>query len=116
MSDGTAFLRFLDPAAFSERGARMPIRDAGVPITQINELEWVAGEIYANVWQTDFIARISPTTGQVLGWIDLSGLLSPSEAKVADVLNGIAFDADRGRLLVTGKLWPSVFEVEIRPR
>jgi glutamine cyclotransferase len=78
-------------------------------------LEYIEGEIYANVWQTDMIARISPKTGEVVGWIDLSGLLSEEEAKRADVLNGIAYDSKGKRLFVTGKLWPKLFEIERVP-
>jgi glutamine cyclotransferase len=80
----------------------------------LNELEVVNGEIYANVWQTERIARISPTTGQVIGWIDLRGLLNPAEAARVDVLNGIAYDAAKDRLFVTGKWWPKLFEVRVR--
>ncbi|HWF10758.1 MAG TPA: glutaminyl-peptide cyclotransferase, partial [Bryobacteraceae bacterium] len=77
------------------------------------ELEYVHGEIYANVWQTDKIARIAPSDGHVSGWIDLSGLLTPEEALSADVLNGIAWDAVKDRLFVTGKLWPRLFEIQL---
>jgi glutaminyl-peptide cyclotransferase len=113
MSDGTSSLRFLDPKTFKEIG-RLPVTDAGRPVPQLNELEMVKGEIYANVWQTERIARISPRTGQVIGWIDLRGLLSPSEAAAtnADVLNGIAYDAAGDRLFVTGKWWPKLFEIK----
>jgi glutaminyl-peptide cyclotransferase len=80
----------------------------------LNELEWVNGEIYANVWQTNYVARISPTSGKVLGWINLTGLLSYEEARSgADVLNGIAYDPAGRRLFVTGKLWPKLFEIEL---
>jgi glutaminyl-peptide cyclotransferase len=113
MSDGSPFLRFLNPRTLSETG-RVLVTDAGVPIRDLNELEWVNGEVYANVWQTNFIARISPVSGKVLGWIDLGGLLSPAEEREADVLNGIARDA-AGRLFVTGKRWPKVFEIAIVP-
>jgi glutamine cyclotransferase len=83
----------------------------------LNELEIVEGEIYANVWQTDRIARVSPATGEVLGWIDLGGLLTaPDRQGSEDVLNGIAYDAQKKRLFVTGKLWPKVFEIEVVPR
>lgn len=115
LSDGTATLRFFDPDTFKEM-RRISVKDHGKPITQLNELEFIHGEIYANVWHTDRIARISPATGRVLGWIDLKGLmprdqLSNNEA----VLNGIAYDAARSRLFVTGKLWPKVFEIVIVP-
>lgn len=116
MSDGTAYLRFLDPATLAETG-RLQVRDGGVPVANLNELEFVKGEIFANVWQTDRIARISPKTGQVTGWIDLRGLLDQREvARGVDVLNGIAYDAQKDRLFVTGKLWPRLFEIRIVPR
>jgi glutamine cyclotransferase len=115
LSDGTATLRFLDPQTLQEMGA-IEVRDAGSPVTQLNELEYIHGEIYANIWQTDFIARISPETGQVLGWINLAGLLSPEERQPpTDVLNGIAYDAAGDRLFVTGKRWPKLFEIKIIP-
>jgi glutaminyl-peptide cyclotransferase len=110
MSDGSSFLRFLDPTTLKETG-RLAVKDGGVPVVELNELEYVRGEIYANVWQTDRIARISPKTGQVLGWLDLRGLLSPAERARDAVLNGIAYDAKGDRLFVTGKLWPRVFEI-----
>jgi glutaminyl-peptide cyclotransferase len=112
MSDGSAALRFLDPATFAER-RRMVISDAGVPVLNLNEVEYVRGEIYANVWQTDTIVRIAPDSGRVLGWIDLRGLLTGAERASTDVLNGIAYDAAHDRLFVTGKLWPKVFEIKI---
>jgi glutamine cyclotransferase len=113
MSDGSASLRFLDPRTLAE-SHRLLVTDAGIPVRDLNELEWVNGEIYANVWQTSFVARISPASGKVLGWIDLSGLLSPAEERSGvDVLNGIAYDAARGRLFVTGKLWPKLFEIQV---
>jgi glutaminyl-peptide cyclotransferase len=113
MSDGSASLRFLDPKTFTET-RRLLVTDAGIVIRDLNELEWVDGEIYANVWQTNFVARISPSTGRVLGWIDLRGLLSPEDQRAgADVLNGIAYDAAGRRLFVTGKLWPKLFEIEL---
>jgi len=115
MSDGSSALRFLDPDSRKETG-RMTVRDRGRPVDNLNELEYVRGEIYANVWQTDRIARISPKTGEVTGWVDLSRLLSASEAASADVLNGIAYDSSGDRLFVTGKLWPKLFEIRIVPR
>ncbi len=115
MSDGTAYLRFIDPATQKEL-SRIQVRDGGRPIEHLNELEYVKGEILANVWLTDRIARISPKTGVVTGWIDLKGLLSAAE-QVRDgaVLNGIAYDAAGDRLFVTGKLWPKLFEIRIAP-
>ena len=113
MSDGTATLRFLDPKSLKEIG-RLEVRDGGRPVEQLNELEVVKGEIYANVWNTDRIARISPKTGAVLGWIDLTGILSPRDPASTDVLNGIAYDAAKDRLFVTGKLWPRLFEIRVK--
>ena len=113
MSDGTSTLRFWNPATFEEIG-RLQVQDGATPVSNLNELEYVNGEIYANVYQTDRIARISPTTGHVTGWIDLQGLLSDADRSVAvDVLNGIAYDAQGGRLFVTGKLWPRLFEIKL---
>jgi glutaminyl-peptide cyclotransferase len=89
--------------------------DTGGPVARLNELESIKGEIYANIWTTDRIAVIDPITGRVTAWIDLQGLLSPEEAEAADVLNGIAYDAGADRLFVTGKLWPSLFEIELVP-
>lgn len=113
MSDGSSALRFLDPKTFDETG-RVQVNDAGRPVDQLNELEFVKGEIYANVWMHDRIARISPKTGAVTGWIDLRGLLTPQEAATVDVLNGIAYDAENDRLFVTGKWWPKLFEIRVR--
>lgn len=113
LSDGTSTLRFLDPATFREV-RRITVRSNGVPVTRLNELEYIHGEIYANIWYSDRIARISPASGKVLGWIDLSGLLSSGERTNPDaVLNGIAYDAQHDRLFVTGKLWPKIFEIKI---
>jgi glutamine cyclotransferase len=85
-------------------------------VTELNELEYVRGQIYANVWHTDRIARIAPATGQVLGRIDLTGLLAPGEVSDPEaVLNGIAYEAARDRLFVTGKLWPKLFEIKVVP-
>lgn len=116
MSDGTAQIRLLDPATLRER-SRIEVTDNGRAIDRLNELEWVEGEIYANIWQTDRIARIDPKTGKVRAWIDLSGLLREhgSGGRGADVLNGIAYDASGDRLFVTGKLWPDLFQIELVP-
>lgn len=112
MSDGTSKLRFLDPETFQvER--EIEVLAEGQPLAMLNELEEIDGLIYANVWKTDRIAVISPDTGLVAAWIDLSGLLTEEERRRADVLNGIAHDPDTGRLFVTGKLWPKLFEIEI---
>jgi glutamine cyclotransferase len=113
MSDGTPEIRVLDPQTLQEK-RRITARDGDTPVDQLNELEWVDGEIFANVWQSDRIARISPQTGKVTGWIDLSGLLSPLyHLEPGAVLNGIAYDAVHKRLFVTGKLWPKVFEIRL---
>ena len=115
MSDGTSTLHFLDPQTFEEIGELAVFDDDG-PVAKLNELEYIQGEIYANVWQTDRIARIAPDTGRVVGWIDLEGLLTAEDrTEPVDVLNGIAYDADTDRLFVTGKLWPKLFEIELIP-
>lgn len=115
MSDGTAQLRFLDPATMAER-RRITVTDEGRPVERLNELEWVKGEIFANVWMTPRIARIDPTTGRVKGWIDLAPLVAEHAPPDEDsVLNGIAYDAKRDRLFVTGKNWPKLFEIRLRP-
>ncbi len=115
LSDGTATLRFFDPATF--RLVRtIQVKDRGKPVTKLNELEFIHGQIYANIWYSDRIARISPATGKVLGWIDLAGLLPEGERSSRDaVLNGIAYDSAHDRLFVTGKLWPKLFEIRIVP-
>lgn len=113
LSDGTPELHFLDPATFHEL-RRVTVKDHGKPVTYLNELEMVHGEIYANVWHSDRIARISPRTGAVLGWIDLTGLLPANlHSSPEAVLNGIACDAAHDRLFVTGKLWPRLYEIRI---
>jgi glutaminyl-peptide cyclotransferase len=116
MSDGTPEIRVLDTSTLAEK-RRFTVHDGATPIVQLNELEFVDGEIFANVWQTDRIARISPRSGEVLGWIDLKNLLSPTyRLEPGAVLNGIAYDSNRKRLLVTGKLWPSIFEIRLVPK
>ena len=119
MSDGTAEggLRFFDPATFLETG-HVVVKDNGVPVDDLNELEYINGEVWANVYLTNLIARINPATGAVTGWIDLSGLLKPAERPrdSGGVLNGIAYDAKSHRVFVTGKLWPKVFEITLVPR
>lgn len=117
MSDGTAELRFLDPATLTET-RRVTVTDATGPVMLLNELEYVEGEIWANIWQTDRIARISPATGHVIGYLDLAGLLdhwawSRFWRLHTDVLNGIAYDDATDRIFVTGKLWPVVFEIRV---
>lgn len=114
LSDGTSVLRFLDPQSFREVKRITVKDDDGHPLKNLNELEYIHGEIYANIWLTDQIVRISPRTGKVLGWIDLSGLMDKRQLADSDaVLNGIAYDAKGDRLFVTGKLWPSLFEIRV---
>jgi glutaminyl-peptide cyclotransferase len=113
MSDGSAELRFWDPETLRETG-RVTVTADGRPVTELNELEWIKGEVYANVYQTDRIARIDPASGKVVGWIDLTGILSPADRiHEVDVLNGIAYDVKTDRLFVTGKLWPKLFEIRL---
>lgn len=116
MSDGSAVLRVLDPETLATTGSIMVTAD-GEPVTNLNELEWVKGELYANVWLTNRIARIDPASGHVVGWIDLSGLLDVNQLPDPgnDVLNGIAYDAQHDRLFVTGKRWPKLFEIRLVP-
>jgi glutamine cyclotransferase len=113
MSDGTATLRFLDPRTF-EVQRLLVVRDGSRRVDKLNELEYVEGEIYANVWYDDRIARISPRTGQVIGWLDLSGIYPQSQRPNEDaVLNGIAYDQKQHRLFVTGKDWPHLYEIRL---
>jgi len=117
MDDGTPELRFWDPETLKET-RRLTVTADGTPVRNLNELEWVKGEIFANIWETDRIARIDPKTGKVVGWIDCSGLLSDSDRVQSgsfetDVLNGIAYDAEHDRLFVTGKRWPKLFEIKL---
>ncbi len=112
MSDGTAELRFLDPETLAER-RRVAVSFNGQPIARLNELEWVNGEVFANVWLTPLIARIDPATGQVTGWIDLTPLVAENGSGGDDVLNGIAYDAAGDRLFVTGKNWPRLYEIDL---
>jgi glutamine cyclotransferase len=116
MSDGTAQIRVWDASSLKEL-RRITVHDGDQQINQLNELEWVHGEIWANIWTTDSIARISPVDGRVTGWIDAKGLLKAGEATNPDaVLNGIAYDSHANRIFVTGKLWPKIFEVRVRPK
>lgn len=116
LSDGSESLRFLHPDTFREV-RRVTVTDGGVPVRDLNELEYVRGEVFANVWHTDRVARISPESGRVVGWIDLRGLMSTAYRLDPEaVLNGIAYDAASNRLFVTGKLWPRLFEIEVVPR
>lgn len=125
ISDGTDELRFLDPVTLKERRPRLKVTAVGKPpsiqrltgtgqaLKYVNELEIVKGELLANIWQSDYLARINLDTGRVTAWVDLSGLLTPREAAIAEVLNGIAYDELHDRLFVTGKLWPKIFEIRI---
>ena len=114
MSDGTASLRFLDPATHRETG-RVAVTADGRPVERLNELELVKGQVYANIWLTNRIAIIDPASGAVTAWLDLTGLL-PAGSAGHDVLNGIAWDGAADRLFVTGKLWPRLFEIKLRQR
>ncbi len=115
MSDGSDRLTFRDPQTFAVLGEVHVVLD-GRPVDQLNELECVEGTVYANVWQTDDIVRIDPASGRVTALIDASGLLAPAERQRAEVLNGIAWDPAKKTFLITGKLWPKMFEVTFEPR
>ncbi|WP_420644858.1 glutaminyl-peptide cyclotransferase [Candidatus Leptofilum sp.] len=116
MSDGSDTLTFRDPETFAEVG-RLSVQDQNGPVRLLNELEFINGEVWANIWRTNRIVRIDPATGRVVGSIDLTGLLDPATlTQSVDVLNGIAYDDENGRLFVTGKLWPTLFEIEIIPQ
>ncbi len=116
MSDGTAAIRYRDPKTFAVTRT-ITVNDHGTPVPQLNELEWVKGEIWANVYQSDQIARIDPATGDVTGWIDLSGLLPKLDRTGnEDVLNGIAYDPAADRYFVTGKRWPKLYEIRLKKR
>jgi len=114
VSDGTAIIRFHDPETF-ELVRSLDIHDDGRPISSLNELEYINGEIWANLWYQDRLVRISPETGAVIGWVDLSSLYPPSQRASEDVLNGIAYDAAAERLFVTGKNWPWLYEIQVGP-
>jgi len=115
MSTGTSTLYFHDPLTF-ERMGQINVFDEHGPVGMLNELEYIQGEIYANVWKTENIARIDPLTGKVTGWISLKGLLSADDLEQpVDVLNGIAYDRENDRVFVTGKLWPKLFEIKLVP-
>ena len=115
VSDGSPTIVFRDPESFNI-GRRIHVRDGDRLVSRLNELEFVRGEIWANIYMEDIIARISPQTGRVTGWIDLSALRSyhPANARV-DVLNGIAYDGKKNRIFVTGKYWPHLFEIQLTP-
>jgi glutamine cyclotransferase len=116
LSDGSNHIRFLDPENF-QVSKTINVVDGRTPVTELNELEYIHGEIYANLWHADRIARIDPQTGRVVGWINLAGLLSPGEVTDEEaVLNGIAYDESGDRLFVTGKLWPKLFEIRVKQK
>ncbi len=116
MSDGSSRIRFLDPDTFDVQ-RMITVRDDGRDVTQLNELEYIKGEIYANIWLTDRIARIDPQSGKVNAWINLSGILPPeARPDPGAVLNGIAYDEASDRLFVTGKYWPKLFEIKLKQR
>jgi glutaminyl-peptide cyclotransferase len=111
LSDGTSSLKYIDPSTFKVT-RQVTVHEGSAPVDRLNELEYVNGEIWANIWYEDRIARISPLDGHILGWIDLSGLYDSSERSREAVANGIAFDPDSGRIFITGKYWPKLFEIE----
>ncbi len=115
MDDGSAQIRVWDPVTLQEK-KRFTVRDGIWPVVRLNELEWVRGELWANIWQTHRIARISPSDGRVLGWINCDGILSEADSAGVDVMNGIAYDSFGDRVFVTGKLWPKLFEIRVVPK
>ncbi|OHB63261.1 MAG: hypothetical protein A2Y76_07495 [Planctomycetes bacterium RBG_13_60_9] len=115
LSDGTSTLHFFDPNTYTQTGT-VEVRDQDRPLPRINELEFIHGLVYANVWPTDRIAIIDPRTGRVAGWIDLTGLYAPLDDEGNDVLNGIAYLPESKRVLVTGKCWPRMYEIELVPQ
>ena len=116
MSNGSSAITFRDPTTFAIQRT-INVTDHDVPVNSLNELEWVKGEIWANVWQSDQIARINPESGAVVGWIDLAGIFPASERTGSEeVLNGIAYDAANDRIFVTGKNWPKLFEIKVKQR
>ncbi len=114
MSDGTANLYFLDPVTFQKVG-QVEVRDGNVSVTELNELEFVKGDVYANIWREEKIAIINPLTGLIKGWIDLTGIKNSTSQDSESVANGIAYDPAGDRLFVTGKLWPHLFEIKLIP-
>ncbi len=113
MSDGSSYLTFRDPKTF-QRLRKVQVTILGSPVDQLNELEWVDGEVWANRWKYNYIVRINPETGEIVGSIDLKGIFDASGIANDDaVLNGIAYDAATKRIFVTGKLWPKIFEIEV---
>jgi len=114
MSDGSSKILYLDPANYTVV-KEIQVNSSQGPVELLNELEYIQGLIFANIWLTDQIVMINPDHGQVIGWIDLTGLLEPElrEKYTVDVLNGIAYDQDNDRIFVTGKLWPRIYEIEV---
>ena len=112
MSNGSATLSFIDPATFEILG-EVQVTDGDVPVANLNELEYVDGCVYANVWHQDKIAIINPQTGKIKGWIDLTGIYQAENADTENVLNGIAYDDQSDRLFVTGKRWSQLFEIKL---
>lgn len=115
MSDGTATLRFLDPGTLAETG-QVLVSAGGRPVPRLNELEFIDGFVFANVWQSDQVAVIDPGSGEVRYWIDLGGLNPTQQATREEVLNGIAYDSESGRIFVTGKRWPTLYEIQLDPQ
>jgi glutamine cyclotransferase len=114
MDNGSDAIQFRDPGSFAVQRT-IHVSDHGTPVTQLNELEYIKGEIFANVWMTNYIVRIDPKSGSVLGWIDLTGLEAPDGSN-DDVLNGIAYDAPNDRILVTGKRWAHIYQITVEPK
>jgi glutamine cyclotransferase len=114
MSDGTSKLYFLDPENFQKTG-QIEVHDPAGSIDNLNELEYIKGDVYANIWMEERIAIINPQTGQIKGWINMTGLQSTQNQDMNDVLNGIAFDEKADRLFVTGKRWSQLFEIKLIP-
>lgn len=113
LSDGTPTLRYLDPNTF-QVVRRLTVTDHGKPVKEINELEYIRGQIWANIWMSNRIARISPATGQVVAWVNLKGIIPDVELRNSNaVLNGIAWDKSSNRIFVTGKLWPELFQIQV---
>lgn len=117
MSDGTHVIRIVDPQTFKTIRTIVVKDEDGKPLYRLNELEFVKGEIWANVWQQAKIARLDPKDGKLLGWIDLTKLETEQrkKSKRADVLNGIAYDAENEKIYVTGKLWENLYEIKVKP-
>ncbi len=115
MDDGTSEIRVWDPATLQEK-RRIKVHDGAKAIVDVNELEWVKGELYANIWKTSKIARISPADGHVIAWIEMAGVLSPGDRQGVDAMNGIAYDAQGDRLFITGKFWPKVYQITLVPK